>query len=172
MNKTISMEEYNKKYRVDYNIISAIRKFGVKKVLRSVPHFKNYANFFEEVSREMPEVIAYMPENLYSYSETLHKTAEYRDEKFSDALIHIYKKNPETYKYMKPEHALIIRQFEKSTHGYIVSYAGKIKSYGPKYYFPSVENGVTSNKQKEFLEELDKMRPDVKKLAEEGTSKK
>jgi len=152
-------------------VISAIKQFGVEELDYVDDSLKKNANFMLKLIEENPNAASKIPES--SVYHTDDHTDEFEVSAHNMALMS-YKTNPEVYKYLKMEEALFVRSFELGGTGVFV---GKFK-YIPVYH-PTHIDGIEDPKyreeglkaREEIKEMMDKLRPDVKQLAEKREEK-
>ena len=132
-------------------IINAVKKFGLEELKYVNEDLLDNDLFFYSLVSEVPQAASIIPETGKE-----------------ELVLVAYQYEPESYKYLKPQNALLVRDFEKDCGvARWIRLGGESFKVMPSYWPGGKEEAVKNVK---FIEKLDKMRPDVKELAEKRDS--
>ena len=178
--KIEQLKNSNNKLRSDYDyIIASVKTYGSSELEYVSPEIMKRKDFILKLVKEIPQAAAIIPDVVYdTYLDENNELQELEIPGHDLALVAYCESENgyEIYKYMRPEHAMFVREFEGqgSVYGFPFGGAENFYKLAPVYH-PTYINDEPDPKyheegmmrRKAVLSELDEIRPDVAKLAEE-----
>lgn len=152
--KIVHLKNASAKLRENENyVIAVVKKFGLAELEHVSFELIKNAKFLLKLVKEVPQAVAIIPEEVDCKYKEGDKEIEVKELGANLAFL-AYMRDDEVYKYMHPEHALRAREFEEEGLNVMFMFGGE-----PYKYFYSGDKD-------ENVAKLDKLRPDVKELAE------
>ena len=178
--KIESLKNSSARLKSDYNyIIAAVKAYGSSELEYVSPAIMERKDFMLKLVKEIPQAAAIIPDVVYdTFLDENNELQELEIPGYDLALV-AYNESQngyELYKHMRPEHALFVREFEEQDAAYAFPFGDAAHYYKLEpVYMPMSNDSESKNekyhegmlRRKAVISELDELRPDVKKLANE-----